>query len=672
MNMKRDKLSDPNTILQKAEKILRKKNPSGSLPLSETEMAKLIHKLELQNEELRLRDNTLVQITDNVPACIALVNPELKYTFVNSIYESFFGRKKQDIIGKRVIDVIGAEAFERALPNIVRAQAGETITFDNHLLNARGEDRIIQTTYEPFFRKDKIIGLLILVIDITDRKHSEQLLNQSEEKYKLLFENMSQGVFYQKSDGTLADVNPAALEMFGLTKEQLIGRNSFHPDWNIVDENYRVLSPGQHPSMKAFQTAREQQQVVGVFNPVKKYYIWLSVSAKPLFRDGQEKPVEVFVTMHDITGLKQAEETLRDVEENHRVLLDGSSDPIFAFNPDGQYRYVNKAFADGVGLKTEDIIGKRIWDIFSLDEAEKRFAAVKWVFANNAVKVIEVRVPRPQGDKFYITTVKPVPNESGTVISVICISKDITGRMEAEKNQAQLNQQLTDLNTTKDKLFSIIAHDLRSPFSIILGFSELLSDNLESYTIKQSEDYIRRIYSTAKYTLELLENLLNWAKTQTGQLDFYPEKIVMQPLIQQAVNVFESAAKIKNISLNCSNSDDLAVFTDKNMLKTMLWNLISNAIKFTNPGGMVNISVVPVNDNIEIRVVDNGVGIPPETLEILFNNNAGITTRGTSNEKGSGLGLILCREFLNILGGTIRAESEAGKGSKFCITLPSD
>jgi PAS domain S-box-containing protein len=162
---------------------------------------------------------------------------------------------------------------------------------------------------------------------------------------------------------------------------------------------------------------------------------------------------------------KRAEEALRESEEKYRILLEESSDPVFAFYPDGQYRYVNKAFADGVGKRREEIIGKKIWDVFPKDEADKRYAAVKWVFENGETKVIEVRVPRPDGDRYYITTVKPILNDQGKVVSVICTSKEITERKraeEAEREQRVLAEALRDaaaaLNSTLelDKVLDLL------------------------------------------------------------------------------------------------------------------------------------------------------------------------------------------------------------------------
>lgn len=136
---------------------------------------------------------------------------------------------------------------------------------------------------------------------------------------------------------------------------------------------------------------------------------------------------------------QEAIEALRESEAKYRILLDESSDPIFMFGPDGQYRYVNRAFAEGVDKPLESIIGKKIWDVFSKDEADRRYAVVKWVFENGQTRVIEVRVPRPDGDRYYITTVKPIVSEAGQVTAVICISKDITDRKHAEDELCYLS-----------------------------------------------------------------------------------------------------------------------------------------------------------------------------------------------------------------------------------------
>ena len=234
----------------------------------------------------------------------------------------------------------------------------------------------------------------------------------------------------------------------------------------------------------------------------------------------------------------------------------------------------------------------------------------------------------------------------------------------------QLNRQLKELNATKDKLFSIIAHDLRSPFNSIIGFSELLCENIRDYDIEKSGIFIKQINSSAKHTLNLLDNLLAWAKTQTGQIDFKPKKINLQLIIQDIVDSLDSSARIKNISLSIFQPADIVIYADQNMLQTILRNLISNAIKFTNTDGRVEIYANSGQDQIEITIADNGIGMDEKTQNNLFKIDTDLTTNGTANEKGSGLGLILCKEFVEKHGGEIRVESILGEGSRFVFTIP--
>lgn len=240
------------------------------------------------------------------------------------------------------------------------------------------------------------------------------------------------------------------------------------------------------------------------------------------------------------------------------------------------------------------------------------------------------------------------------------------------QNILEMNVTLKNLNATKDKLFSIIAHDLRSPFNHILNFSELLLDEADSIETNQLEHYSKIINTSAKNTLVLLDNLLNWAKSQTGQLRFEAENHYFKNIIKEIIEHSSDSAINKNISLNYFNEEDIVVFADSQMLKTILRNLISNAIKFTNKNGTINIYAVYKDKITEIAVSDNGVGMNEETQNKLFNMDTNETSPGTAEEKGSGLGLVLCKEFVEKHGGKIWTESDLGKGSVFKFTLPID
>jgi signal transduction histidine kinase len=232
--------------------------------------------------------------------------------------------------------------------------------------------------------------------------------------------------------------------------------------------------------------------------------------------------------------------------------------------------------------------------------------------------------------------------------------------------------QLEELNNTKDKFFSIIAHDLRSPFNGILGLLNILIEDIQKQDLEKSTVYLRCIKGSAQNTLDLLENLLGWAKSQTGQITFRPEKMSVQKVVMDVVEVLSGAAKIKNISVFYHQSDagHMNVYADPCLITTVLRNLISNAIKFTRVNGQINIHTKTVQQQLEVRVSDNGVGIKEEVLPLLFQLDAKIKTNGTENESGTGLGLILCKELVEMHDGQIRADSMEGKGSTFTFSIP--
>jgi signal transduction histidine kinase len=253
---------------------------------------------------------------------------------------------------------------------------------------------------------------------------------------------------------------------------------------------------------------------------------------------------------------------------------------------------------------------------------------------------------------------------------LVGVIRDITNSKKAELALKASECQLKELNATKDKLFSIIGHDLKSPFQNILGLSELMNKSIDTSNKVDSQEYLNLITSTTKNTLTLLENLLNWAKSQTGQVYYKSEKINLSKLIEEALSQSNPIAKSKGISLNQHLSCEIDFFSDEKILVTILRNLLSNAIKFTKPGGEITVSVLSNDNSVEFSIADNGIGINEEMCEHLFTISSNMSTRGTANERGSGFGLILCKEFVEKLGGNIWVESVERKGSNFKFTLP--
>ena len=231
-------------------------------------------------------------------------------------------------------------------------------------------------------------------------------------------------------------------------------------------------------------------------------------------------------------------------------------------------------------------------------------------------------------------------------------------------------QQLLKLNTDKDLFISILAHDLRSPFNALLGLSELLIENIRQYDIDEIENFVKLIKNSAEDTFALLEDLLKWTRVQSGQIPFKPQKLSLADICKNKLDTLKTIADAKNITINLFIDEHINVFADIDMLKTILRNLVSNAIKFTNKNGAVSIFAEENSEDVTISVSDNGIGIKPNKLTKLFDISQIQTTTGTADETGSGLGLLLCKEFVEKHRGKIWVVSEYGKGSDFKFTLP--
>ncbi len=233
------------------------------------------------------------------------------------------------------------------------------------------------------------------------------------------------------------------------------------------------------------------------------------------------------------------------------------------------------------------------------------------------------------------------------------------------------NFELNEANASKDRFFSILAHDLKNPFNIILGFSELLKDNIRIYSIDDIEEQVNHIYKSSKYTYGLFEELLLWSKSQSGRIKFQPEKIAFSEAYDEVKKALLPQLQNKNIFLTAEIDEKARLYADKNMLKTILRNIISNAIKYSFENTEINLKIEK-NDNSRalISVTDNGIGISKANQDKLFKLSETVSSEGTAKEKGSGLGLLLCKDFVEKHDCKIWVESELGKGSTFKFTMP--
>jgi two-component system, sensor histidine kinase and response regulator len=249
---------------------------------------------------------------------------------------------------------------------------------------------------------------------------------------------------------------------------------------------------------------------------------------------------------------------------------------------------------------------------------------------------------------------------------------ELIARVKTHLNLKDKEMKLMELNETKDKFFSIIAHDLRNPFFNLMGLSDLLGSNINDYSQDEIVDIANAMSVSAKQGYDLLENLLDWSLVQSGRISYMPEKVNLLKVAKTNAGLFESNIRVKNIGISLLIDKELKVYADENMITTVLRNLISNAIKFSVRGSDVVIDAVRKDNEVLVSVTDQGTGISKENLDKLFKISTKVSVKGTENESGTGLGLVLCKEFVELNGGKIWAETKLGKGTTMRFTLPVD
>lgn len=374
----------------------------------------------------------------------------------------------------------------------------------------------------------------------------------------------------------------------------------------------------------------------------------------------------------DIAELKQAEQIVIRERILLRTIIESIPDAIYIKDVKCRKLLANKTDCENNGCeKEEDIIGKSDFDLFPSDIARKFFEDDQKVLKGESVRNREEILVKPNGDRLWLLTTKiPLHNEKGDVSGIVGIGHNITDRKQAEERIKHQNQQLEALNAQKDKFFSIIAHDLRSPFNAILGISELLVNKIKKNNYEGVDEYARKIYQSSEQAMSLLTNLLEWASTQTGRIEFKPEYFELIDFIEESIPMFDNVASQKSITIKGELPPSILAFADKPMIGTVLRNLISNAIKYTRQDGEIIISANKGQNEIMVSVGDDGVGIAANRLDNLFLIDQSESTPGTNDEKGTGLGLILCKEFVEKHKGRIWAKSQKGKGSTFSFTIP--
>lgn len=592
-----------------------------------------------------------------LPDGILALDDQNRIQDINTAALAFLGIPFKNVIG---LQTDSLEATEKMLLQA----ATDRETYEQIEIQNNDKNKTFNIIKQPILRSQG--NRLVIIRDITKLKQTLHELNESEIKYRELVENSPDAIAIY-IDGKIVFINNECLRLMAASEpSELIGKpvlQFVHPDSRAM-----VIERMKKSSIKGNVMPVAEEKFLRLDGST----VDVEVKAIPI-RFLNNEAVQLIVS--DITQRKKAEEALLNERTLLRTIIDLIPDAIYVKDRERRKILANPKEVELSGKKHEnEVLGKTDIELFSETEENKSVVEDYDVLKTGASFIdLEGEFTDSTGKKHWLLGLKvPLKGTHGEILGIVGLNHDITTRKFSEQQINDKNKELQILNTEKDKFFSIIAHDLRSPFNGLLGLTQLMKDELHNLTEDDIHHIAVSLNKSATNIYSLIENLLEWSLIQRGMVDYTPTEHILSDLVNNLVPIFDSAKK-KDIHIRLEIPADIKVFSDANLLSSIIRNLTGNAVKFTPKGGVIIIRAKALsNGTIEISIKDSGIGMTKEMIDNLFRLDENTSRKGTEGEPSTGLGLIICKDLVEKHGGNIWAESEVGRGSKFYFTIPGN
>lgn len=595
-----------------------------------------------------------------------IIDASARTYYVNRRLADMLGYTVEEMTGKDIFFFMDEAAYKDAEYYLERRSSGIIEQHDFRFKTKTGDDCWVIVSTTPIIDSDgHYQGAVGLLLDINERKQTEKALAEKEANARAIMESTLDTIILINKDGIVVDTNEGHAARFGMNRKDILGKSMFSfLSQEIADRRYQsvkhVLETGQPLTGEDERNGR-----------------WTHYTINPVYVNGIISD-KVAVFAEDITERKDMENRLRERERQLTTLIGNL--PGFVYkclnDRDWTMEYISDGITTIAGYHPSELIANEkitYNDLIHPDYREYVWSELQKKIEKNERFQVEYPILTKDGSVRWVWEQgRGIFSDEGVLLSLEGFITDITEKKLAEEKLKESEVGLRELNATKDKLFSIIAHDLRNPFHNLLSMSELLAEDIESLSKDQIIRFGSEMHAIIKNQYQFMENLLTWARLQKNDFQYKPDFLNVQKQIVSAFQLLQPLAQAKSIALTSTVPPGITVFADAIMLQIVLQNLITNGIKFTQRGGCVAIHASSDGEEVKITILDTGIGMKPEQTEKLFDIISKISRRGTEDEKGSGLGLILCKEFVEKQGGFITVESTPGIGSKFILNLPAN
>lgn len=653
----------------------------------------------LENDELSFKQKFDVLFKTIPDGVVLIKNGKIIYS--NNAIAKLLDYSLDETLNLNLTDVIAPSYVKLALDRYERRNRGEDVpsNYELELIKKDKTSTVPVSISVGIIYSEKENLEFIIVRDLTDKVRIEAKVKREMQLQNYFMDYLPDSIYFKDLESKFINANNATLLKFGLKSlDELFGKS----DYDLFNTEHSLDAKNDEKEIIKSRTA--------IINKLEKEIwpdgkvSWVSTTKLPLI-DENDKVYGTFGISRDITKLKKAQ----DINE---ALFKISSAVTALQNIEELYKSIHESISGLMRTKnfyisiyhpeTSTVSFPYFVDEFDEPPIERKAGKglTEYVLRTGKAQLIDSELDlklRARGETSLIGEPTQiwlgVPlNVEGKTIGVlvvqdysnpktygdeekeilIYVSEQIALAIDKKRNEEKIlkySEELKETNASKDKFFSIIAHDLKSPFHGLLGLTRMIADDYENMTQDEIKQYLNTIKDSTESTYKLIENLLEWSRFETGKVQYNPSVQNMFMIVEETRTLLNQVSKLKNITIRNKISHQSFIWGDETMLHSLMQNLISNAIKFTQPGGNIEVTELQKDDLIEYTVSDSGVGIKEQDIPKLFRIDMSFTTKGTQQEKGTGLGLALCNEIVTIHDGQIRVESKTGEGTKVIFSL---
>ena len=631
----------------------------GNIPVGLRGVLTDITELKQKEETFSLLNHTIKSIRE----CISITDVHDKILFVNQAFLRTYGYTEEEIIGKQ-IDMICADTTKKDDSIFKSTELGG---WQGELLNKKKDGTVFPislTTSIVYGEKQQPIAHVGVAVDITERKRVEEKLQESEEKYRSIFENV-QDVYYEALiDGTILEVSPSI---------GIISKGQYHRN-DLIGKSMYDFYPNTEERQALLSTLQERGSVTDFEVTLKNRdgsLIPCSISSKIRF-DAQGRPEKILGSMRDITKRRQAEEELKKSEGKFRAIFDNASDGMFLIDlKDRKFFMCNATCAKVLGYAQEEFSTLNIADIHPIEDLNLINEQIGKFSRGEEVIRSDFRLKRKDGS-IFAAELSPALLTIAEKKYLLIIFKDITERRRAESELKEAKETAEAAVKAKSEFLAVMSHEIRTPMNGVIGMTDLLA--LTELTPEQS-DYVETIRLSGETLLAVINDVLDFSKIESSKIELEEEPFELNVCIEEVLDLPVPRAQQKNLDLLYRVDPNIPPFIigDRLRLRQILYNLVGNAVKFTEKGEIVvSVGLNRRHDkSLELlfAVKDTGIGIPANKLTRLFKPFSQVDSSTTRKYGGTGLGLAICMRLVELMGGRIWAESKEGEGSTFFFTI---